>query len=227
MSLSKNPEELWNQCTIPITAAPQTFPWNVEFDPGTAKPRQLQQPLHQDCKPGESTRDNAKQRENKSSREKQQREPINHSDGQTAHFQFLFSNPARALPCWREPTRLLLQNSHLNQAFHGLMAQRNPSREVNVTLHLPHINPCSQLSPNPQGQKGEWGRQSPVVLGWVYSPAGRINGILPALTRWNPSVQKVQGDPLQDKHTSKQSNTIFFNADLQNTSQVLKIQDIS
>lgn len=163
---------------------------------------------------------------------------------------FLFSNPAWAASqggypqAGESPARFLVQNSPLNQVLHGLIGERigNHSREVRTCSRgwvLPHfIYPtsipalsCPQFLLERKGNRGR--RKSPVVLGW----GGFIplqEGAIPALTRWNPSVQKVQGDPLQalqelpyKTNTHQSSQTQFFNVDLQNASQVLKIQDIS
>lgn len=159
------PEELGKHCKIPIADVQETFPWNVELDPDTAKSCQLQQPLNQHCKPGNSTGDDARERE-----QIQEGEAINQSDGQTAHFHFPVLKPSTG----ESPARFLVQNSHLSQVFHGERIG-NLSREVKNCSRgwvLPHfIYPTS--IPNRHGEKGEQGERKELCCFGVCSPAGR------------------------------------------------------
>lgn len=172
----------------------------MEFDQETQQTScQLQQSLNQDYTPGNNTRNNASQRENKSGGKSSKREPINQSDGQTAESHVPVLKPS--MSCfpgwlstgWREPSRVLGAEFPPNQVLHGLIGQRigNHSREVRTCSRgwvLPHfIYPtsipalsCPQFLLERKGNRGR--RKSCVVLG----QGGFIplqEGAIPALTR--------------------------------------------
>lgn len=155
------------------------------------------------------------------------REPINQSDGQTAHSHVPVLKPS--MSCfpgwlstgWREPSKVLgaefppepgsswtdwRKDWESQQGGQDLLTRLGAA-----TLHLSHINPCSQLPPIPPGEKGEQGEKKELCcfgLGWVYSPAGRShpssNQVKSQCTEGaGRSPASLARTALQDKHTSE------------------------
>lgn len=78
---------------------------------------------------------------------------------------------------------------------------------------VPHFTPptpvpalsCPKPSWREQGEK----RKSPAALGWVYSPAGRINGIVPVEADEIPEYRRCRDIPYRT-NTHQSSQTHYF-----------------